>query len=245
MASCSGAFREPGKNAEKERRLIENPKVDTSVTKWSLKIFLEWLNGRKNTDPAIELCAFTTDKSKLQLLVTTIANIAAKSLKLLLIKFVEKQSLILCNSKYTVCVNNWVIPWKQERKKTKNTQHFLKCKIALTVAQDGWRSSLLLCVMKFFSINRTCIIFERLWGFPIVGFQICNSPKIKVKLEFFYLPLCKANNMPSWFFSFDFQNVNYPSCETFSISSRSIYKVCLSRRRHATQRNDGLWAREV
>ena len=65
MASCSIAFRIP-ENAEDERNLIENaiPKSTRAVTNWSVKIFLEWQNGRKNKNPAIEPCAFTTDKSK-------------------------------------------------------------------------------------------------------------------------------------------------------------------------------------
>ena len=81
MASCSIAFRKP-KNAEKERNLIENavPKPTRAVTKRSVKIFLEWQNGRENKNPAIEPCAFTTDKSKVQRLDTDIANMTAESL---------------------------------------------------------------------------------------------------------------------------------------------------------------------
>ena len=61
MASCSRAFQKP-KNAEEERNLIENatPKSRRAVTKWSLQIFLEWQNGRKNKNLAIGPCAFTT-----------------------------------------------------------------------------------------------------------------------------------------------------------------------------------------
>ena len=49
MASCSRAFRKP-KNAEEERSLIENaiPKSTHAVTKWPVKIFLEWQNDKKN-----------------------------------------------------------------------------------------------------------------------------------------------------------------------------------------------------
>ena len=63
MASCSRAFRKP-KNAEEERNLIENaiPKSTRAVTKWSVKLLVEWQNGRENKNPAIEPCAFTTDK---------------------------------------------------------------------------------------------------------------------------------------------------------------------------------------
>ena len=65
MASCSRAFRKP-KSAEEDRDLIKNaiPNSTRAVTKWSVKIFLEWQNGRQNKNPAIEPCAFTADKSK-------------------------------------------------------------------------------------------------------------------------------------------------------------------------------------
>ena len=87
MASCSRAFWKP-KNAEEERNLIENaiPKSTSAVTKWSVRIFLEWQNGRKNKNPAIEPCTFTTDKSKVQRLDTDIANMTAE----LLIKIAEE-----------------------------------------------------------------------------------------------------------------------------------------------------------
>ena len=65
-------------------------KSTCAVRKWSVKIFLEWQNGRKNKNPAIEPCAFTTDKSKVQRLDTDIANMAAESLNFWLIKFVEE-----------------------------------------------------------------------------------------------------------------------------------------------------------
>ena len=48
--------------------------LSCSVTKWSVKIFLEWQNGRKNKNPTIEPCTFTTEKSKVQRLDTNIAN---------------------------------------------------------------------------------------------------------------------------------------------------------------------------
>ena len=81
MASCSRAFRKP-KNAEEERNLIENaiPKSTRAVTKWSVKLLVEWQNGRENKNPAIEPCAFTTDKSKEQRLDTDIATMTADSL---------------------------------------------------------------------------------------------------------------------------------------------------------------------
>ena len=63
-------------------------------------MFLEWQGGRKNKNPAIEPCAFTTYKSKVQRLDTDIANMTAESLNFWLIKFVL---LILCKSKFTVC----------------------------------------------------------------------------------------------------------------------------------------------
>ena len=56
------------------------PKSIRSVTKRSVKIFLEWQNGRKNKNPSIEPCAFTTDRSKVQGLDTDIANMTAESL---------------------------------------------------------------------------------------------------------------------------------------------------------------------
>ena len=100
MASCSRALRKP-KSADKERNLIENsiPRSTRAVTKWSVKIFLEWQNGRENKNPAIEPCASTTDKSKVQRLDTDIANMTAESLNFWLIKFVV---LILCKSKFIV-----------------------------------------------------------------------------------------------------------------------------------------------
>ena len=63
MAPYSRALWKP-KTAEEERNLIENaiPKSTRAVTKWSVKIFLEWQNGKKNKNPAIEPCAFSTDK---------------------------------------------------------------------------------------------------------------------------------------------------------------------------------------
>ena len=57
------AFRKP-KSAEEERNLIENaiPKSTRAVTKWSVKIFfLECQKDKKNKNPAIEPCAFTTE----------------------------------------------------------------------------------------------------------------------------------------------------------------------------------------
>ena len=47
MASCPRAFRKP-KSAEEEKNLIENaiPLSTRAVTKWSVKFFLEWQNGR-------------------------------------------------------------------------------------------------------------------------------------------------------------------------------------------------------
>lgn len=47
-------------------------------------------NGRENKNPAIEPCAFTTDKSKVQRLDTDIATMTAESLNFWLIKFVEE-----------------------------------------------------------------------------------------------------------------------------------------------------------
>ena len=91
MAPCSRAFWKP-KNAEEERNLIENaiPMSTRAVKKWSVKIFLEWQNGRKNKNPAIEPCAFTTDKSKVHRLDTDIANMTTESLNFWLIKFAEE-----------------------------------------------------------------------------------------------------------------------------------------------------------
>jgi len=55
MASCSRTFWKP-KSAEEERKLTENAilKSTRAVKKWSEKNFLEWQNGRKNKNPAIE-----------------------------------------------------------------------------------------------------------------------------------------------------------------------------------------------
>ena len=56
MASCSRAFRDrKPKNAEEERNLTENaiPKSTRAVTKWSVKLLVEWQNGRENKNPAI------------------------------------------------------------------------------------------------------------------------------------------------------------------------------------------------
>ena len=61
-----------------------------AVTKRSWEIFLEWQNGRKDKNSAIEPCAFTTDKSKIQLLATDIASITAESLKKSCIKIMVK-----------------------------------------------------------------------------------------------------------------------------------------------------------
>ena len=44
----------------------------------------------KTKNPAIEPCAFTTDKSKVQSLDTDIANMTAESLNFWLVKFVEE-----------------------------------------------------------------------------------------------------------------------------------------------------------
>ena len=105
MASCCVTFRE-SKSAEEGRNLIENAilKSTCEVTKWWVKIFLEWQNGWKNKNPAIEPCPFTTDKSKVQRLDTDIANMTAESQNFCLIKFVL---LILCKSKFTVCEITW------------------------------------------------------------------------------------------------------------------------------------------
>ena len=53
------------------------------MTKWSLNIFLEWQNGRKNKNPAI-------NKIKVQCLDTDIANMTGESLSFWLIKFFEE-----------------------------------------------------------------------------------------------------------------------------------------------------------
>ena len=45
IASCSRAFRKP-KNAEEERKLIENGTPKSTEKIFVEKIFLEWLNGR-------------------------------------------------------------------------------------------------------------------------------------------------------------------------------------------------------
>ena len=77
------------------------PKSTRAVTaKWSVRIFLVWQNGRENKNPAIEPCAFKTDKSKVDRLDTDIAHTTAESLNFWLIKFVL---LTLCKSKFTVC----------------------------------------------------------------------------------------------------------------------------------------------
>ncbi|KAL9977508.1 hypothetical protein ACROYT_G014917 [Oculina patagonica] len=91
MASTSRAFRKP-KNAQEERKLSESatPKSTQAATKWSLKIFREWQNGRKNRSPAIEPCAFRTDNSKVQCLDTDITSTTAESLNFWQIKFAEE-----------------------------------------------------------------------------------------------------------------------------------------------------------
>ena len=55
--SCSRTFRKP-KTAEEEKNLIEEaiPKTTHAVRKRSVKIFLEWQNGRKHKNPAIVPC---------------------------------------------------------------------------------------------------------------------------------------------------------------------------------------------
>ena len=62
------------------------------MTKWLVEIFLEWQNGRKNENPAIEPYAFTTDKSKVQRLDTDIAGWITELLadKICNINFVQK-----------------------------------------------------------------------------------------------------------------------------------------------------------
>jgi len=54
-----------------------------------VRLLVEWQNGRENKNPAIEPCAFPTDKSKVQRLDTDIAIMTAESLNVWLIKFVE------------------------------------------------------------------------------------------------------------------------------------------------------------
>ena len=61
------------------------------MTKWSVKIFLEWQNGRKNKNTAIEPCAFTTEKSiNVKCLDTDIADMTAEPLNFWMIKFAEE-----------------------------------------------------------------------------------------------------------------------------------------------------------
>ena len=103
MASCSRAFRKP-KNAAEERNLTENaiPMSTRAVTKWSVKIFLEWQNGRKNKNPAIEPCAFTTGKSKVHRLDTDLASMTTESRNFLADKIcrrtVQSWSLQCCQN---------------------------------------------------------------------------------------------------------------------------------------------------
>ena len=98
IASCSRAFRKP-KNAEEERKLIENgtPKSTIPLKKW---------NGRmagKQKSSTRTLCIHNWQvlSSSLD---TSIANNTFVSLNFWLIKLVKEQSLMFCNSKFTACV---------------------------------------------------------------------------------------------------------------------------------------------
>ena len=102
----SGSLKVPRK---RPRNLIENAilKSIRAVRKWSVKNFLEWQNGRKTKNRAIEplrLRAFTTDKSKVPCLDSDITNRTTELLNFYLIKFVL---LILCKSKFTVGEISW------------------------------------------------------------------------------------------------------------------------------------------
>ena len=90
MASCSRAFRKP-KNAEEERKLIENgtPKSTVPLKKYFLKaIFWNGRMVRKQKSSTRVLRTVTTGKSWVQRLDTAMASITAVSLNVWLIKLV-------------------------------------------------------------------------------------------------------------------------------------------------------------
>ena len=87
MASCSRTKKCRGRE-EFNREYY--PKVNRCSEKMVGENFQEWQNGRKNKNPAIEPCTFTTDKSKVQRLDTDIANYPLLADKICTINFVQK-----------------------------------------------------------------------------------------------------------------------------------------------------------
>ena len=90
MASCS-RIRKP-KSAEEERNLFENA-ILKSILAWQNGQWKFFWNGRmvgKTKIHQSSLCAFSTDKPKVQRLDTDIVNMTAKSLNFWLTKFVLK-----------------------------------------------------------------------------------------------------------------------------------------------------------
>ena len=79
--SCSRAFRKP-KNAEERDKFNREcyPMVNMCSDKMVSENFSGMQNGRKNKNPAIKPCTFTTDKSIVQCLDTDIANMTVESL---------------------------------------------------------------------------------------------------------------------------------------------------------------------
>ena len=98
IASCSRAFRKP-KNAEEERKLIENgtPKSTIPLKKWNGRM----AGKQKSSTRTLRIHNWQVLSASLD---TAIANNTVVSLNFWLIKLVKEQSLIFCNSKFTACV---------------------------------------------------------------------------------------------------------------------------------------------
>ena len=89
MASCSRTFQEP-KTAEEENKFLQSaiPKYTRSVTKWSVKIWSEWQNGRRNKNPSLESIGYKANVSKVQELDTDMKEMTTNSLQFWLVRSV-------------------------------------------------------------------------------------------------------------------------------------------------------------
>ena len=89
MASCSQTFQEP-KTAREETKFLQSviPKSTRSLTQWSVKIWSEWQNGRRNKNPSLESIGYKTNVSKVQELDTDMKEMTAESLNFWLVRSV-------------------------------------------------------------------------------------------------------------------------------------------------------------
>ena len=89
MASYSRTFQEP-KTVEEENKFLQSAiqKYTRSLTQWSVKIWSEWQNGRRNKNPSLESIGYKANVPKVQELDTDMKEMMAESLNFWLVRSV-------------------------------------------------------------------------------------------------------------------------------------------------------------